>query len=216
MKRFHANVGSRNPALEKRPEILKPVGVDATVYVLSRMVNYLMRVVRCQSIVGHKRIAVERSASGDMLANFFLQDSLATAGNDGSANLSAALKDAHDGGLVLRSGASDAPLAFTQVHVSRFAANEGFVYFNFAAQLGAEKIVLHRKANPLKHEPCRLLGNLHVAGDLVAANTVLAIGKHPRCHEPLVQRDRRILIDRANLGGELALGMMATAFPSAP
>ena len=31
MKRFHTHVGSRNAALEKRPEILKPVRVHAAI-----------------------------------------------------------------------------------------------------------------------------------------------------------------------------------------
>ncbi len=49
MKRFHANVGSRDAALEKRPEVLKAVGMYATVYVLNRMVNDLMRIVSFKS-----------------------------------------------------------------------------------------------------------------------------------------------------------------------
>ena len=45
MKRLYAHVGSRNPALKQRPEILKAVRVYATVYVLNRMVNNLVCVV---------------------------------------------------------------------------------------------------------------------------------------------------------------------------
>ena len=99
MKRFDRNVRPRNAALEKRPEILKAVGVYAAIYVLSRMVNDLMSVIRCQSVVGHERIAVERRASGDVFANFVLQHGLAATRDDGSADLPAPLQDAHDCGL---------------------------------------------------------------------------------------------------------------------
>lgn len=68
----------------------------------------------------------------------------------------------------------------------------------------------------MKHKPCRLLGNAHIAGDLVRANTVLAVCEHPRSGEPLVQRDRAILKNRTDLNGELAFRVMAPALPSAP
>ncbi len=72
MKRFDANVGSRNPALEQRPEVLKAIRVYATVHILSGMIYNLMRVISRQSVVGHERIAVERRASSNVLADFFL------------------------------------------------------------------------------------------------------------------------------------------------
>jgi len=214
MKRFDRNVRPRNAALEKRPEILKAVGVYAAIYVLSRMVNDLMSVIRCQSVVGHERIAVERRASGDVFANFVLQHGLAATRDDGSADLPAPLQDAHDCGFVFRTSASNAALAFRDVHVPRFAADESLIDFDFAAQLGPEEIVLHCKANPLQHKPCRLLGNLNVASNFVATHAVLAVRQHPRCREPLIKRDRRVLIDRPDFDGELSLRVMTSALPS--
>ena len=75
---------------------------------------------------------------------------------------------------------------------------------------------MHRKADPLEHEPCRLLGNLDVSRNLVATDAVLAVSKHPGCREPLIQWNRGVLIDRANLDGELTLRVMAPALPCAP
>ena len=111
---------------------------------------------------------------------------------------------------------SDASLALAHVHVPRLSADESFVYFDFAAELRAEEIILHRKANSLKHEPCRLLGNSHVFSNLVTAHAVLAVGEHPRCRKPFIQRNRAVLIDRSDFDGELALGVMTAALPSAP
>src|SRR5271166_2522840 len=153
MKRLYRNIRARDAAFQERPEVLKAVCVYAAIYVLSRVIHDLMCVVRCQSIVGHERITVEGSASGDMLAYFLLQYGLATARNDSSAHLAATLQYPHDGSFVLRARASDPTLALTKVHVSSFAADESFVHFHFAAELRPKEIILHRKANPLQHEP---------------------------------------------------------------
>src|SRR6266852_3215078 len=214
MERFNRHIRARDTALEEAPKVLKAIGVYAAIYVLSRVVNDLMRVVRCQSIVGHERIAVECRASSYMLAYLVLQYSFATARNHAGTNLSATLQDSHDGGLILGSRSCDATLAFAYVHIPSFAADESLVHFDFAAEFGAKEFILHCKANPLQHEPCRLLRNAHVTRNLVTADTVFAVRKHPRCREPLVQRDRRILVDRSDLDGELALGVMAATLPS--
>src|SRR5205807_1424233 len=137
-----------------------------------------------------------------MLAYFVLQYCLATAWNHGGANFSAALHDSHNSSLIFAACSSDAPLAFTYVHVSRLAADEGFVYFNFAAKFRAEEIVLQGKTDAVQHEPCRLLGDFHVARNLVTADAILAVGEHPRSSERLVQSERAIFKRRPKLGGE--------------
>src|SRR5947207_234919 len=114
------------------------------IHILRSVVNDLMRVICCQSFIGHERIAVESRASRNMLAYFLLQYRLATAWHNGSANLSATLKDAHNGSLVLRSGCGDASFALTQVHVPSLAADEGLIDFHFAIQFRSEEFVLHR------------------------------------------------------------------------
>jgi hypothetical protein len=67
----------------------------------------------------------------------------------------------------------------------------------------------------VQHEPCRLLGNLHVPSNLVGRKAVLAVSDHPSCHHPLVEADGRILHDGADFDGELAHGMMDAALPDA-
>jgi len=46
MKRLNTNVGTFESTLEKRPEILKPVGVDAAFNIPLGMVNKLMEKLR--------------------------------------------------------------------------------------------------------------------------------------------------------------------------
>src|SRR5438270_10783887 len=89
MKRFQAHVVSRTPALEQTPEVFEAVGVYAAIYVLSGMVNDLMRVIAIESFIRHQSISVECSASSDVLAYFFLQYFAATVWNYTSANLPA-------------------------------------------------------------------------------------------------------------------------------
>src|SRR5437660_12099431 len=111
MKRFHTHIGSRDAALQQRPEIFKAVSMHATVYILASMVNYLMRVFSCETFIGLECIGIECSTSGNMSAYFFLQHSFATAGNYTCANLSAALQDTDNRSLILRASASDTALA---------------------------------------------------------------------------------------------------------
>ena len=47
------------------------------------------------------------------------------------------------------------------------------------------------------------------AGKFVAANSILAIGQHPKCGHPFVQPKRRILKDRVDLERELLFAWIA-------
>jgi hypothetical protein len=45
-----------------------------------------------------------------------------------------------------------------RVHIARFSADEGFVYFDLARQF-VMRVILTRKADALKHKPCRFLSH---------------------------------------------------------
>jgi hypothetical protein len=68
----------------------------------------------------------------------------------------------------------------------------------------------------MQHEPCGLLGNAQIAGNLVTADAIFAVGEQPSCGKPLVQTDGRVLKNSSNLDRELALWMMLCTLPSAP
>ena len=59
-------------------------------------------------------------------------------------------------------------------------------------------------ADAMQHEPRGLLRHADCAVNFVGTNAVFAVGNHPHSGEPLVQADRDILEDRADLDGELA------------
>ena len=56
-----------------------------------------------------------------------------------------------------------------QVHVASLAADEGFVNFDFAAQLAAEGFILQGQTNAMQHEPSGFLGNIEIASEFATS-----------------------------------------------
>src|SRR5207247_1775629 len=92
--------------------------------------------------------------------------------------------------------------SFASVHIARLAADEGFICFDRPGHL-VDRAGMLRVANAVQHEPRSTLGYFDVTGYLVGTNAVLAVRKQPHSTQPLVQFDRRILEDSANLNREL-------------
>ena len=188
------NVSALKLALEKAPEVLQSVGVDLPVNVAFGMVHdAMLEVLVLQHIVGREIVRVDRGVGLDVTVNLRFNNVSAASRNYGSANFAAAFENAHDGSLVFAASGSDSPLVFFRVHIASFAADESLIYFDFAtgtAQLD-ERAGLHRKANPVQHEPCGLLSDAKSAGHFVGTNSVLTVGNHPNRNKPLVQRQRQ-------------------------
>src|SRR5712692_5939775 len=66
----------------------------------------------------------------------------------------------------------------------------------------------------MEHEPCCFLRDFQGAVNLPRANAILGINNHPHRGEPLVQRDRGILEDRASLERELWSIVLLAAVPA--
>ena len=74
------------------------------------------------------------------------------------------------------------------VHILELAADNGFVHLHGSAA-GAElenRLIPHRKANPLEHEPGALLGHANIPRDLVTGDAVLAVSQEPHGREPFL------------------------------
>ena len=103
------------------------------------------------------------------------------------------------------------------MHVLRQSAYECFISFAFrirATKLrsSAECAIVQSKPKALQHKPCRFLGNTKRAVNLHAGNAVLAIDQDPKSSHPLVQSERRIFKNGADLQRELLIA--ATAQPN--
>ena len=167
-----------------------------------------------KSAIGRERIGVESRSCFNVLADFALYRLHLTVGDNDSLHLAASLQKSHDGSLILATSPSDAPLALADVHVAGLATNEGFVGFDFSPELATEPFVLHRQTDAVKHEPRRLLRDLHIPRNLIAGDSILAVGQHPSRHKPLIKPDGGVFHHGSDLDGEFTLRMMAGASPS--
>ena len=93
------------------------------------------------------------------------------------------------------------------VHVTGLPADERLVRFHFAIEL--EPARFHRESDAVKQEPRGLLSNADGPMNLPRANAVLRVRNHPHGRQPLVQAERGIFHDRAELHRELFLAALA-------
>jgi hypothetical protein len=175
VERLNANVGPIEAALQQRPEIFQPVGVDFAANVLHGVVNYFM-LKFIESTVGLQRIREQRGPGENILANFGLLGLFLGIVNNLGPNLAATLKDSHHGSLIFSARASDATRPNLFMHVARLGADERLIGFNLARELVIERTRMHRVTNSVIHKPSRFLSDAQVTRDLATANTILAIG----------------------------------------
>jgi hypothetical protein len=216
MKGFHAHVGTFDSALQQAPEVFESVGVNLPVNVFLGMVNHMMlEILVFQSLIGKQRIGVNRAASLDVMANLSLKVMLAASGNHHCANFSATFHDAEHGSLILHAAFGNHALVLVGVHESGSTTDEGFVYFYLRTTATEFRtgIALHRKADSVEHEPCGLLSDAKSAGHFVRTHAILAVGNHPHCDKPLIERQCRIFKDGSNLHRKLTMSMDALALP---
>src|SRR5438128_8147851 len=97
------------------------------------------------------------------------------------------------------------------VHVAGKTANIGFIDFNCLAVAAHlfKTALLYSKPETVSHEPSGFLSNAKSAGNLTRTDPVLSASYHPHSSEPLIQWNRRILKDRADLHRKLFLTFTA-------
>src|SRR5690606_9699362 len=106
-----------------------------------------------------------------------------------SANPTAALKHSHDDSLAVldATGLHGGQLAAALgVHVPSLTSDVGLVYLHFAVQHSAF-IALDHQADTVEHEPSGFLSDAQRAGNLMAADSVLAVHDQPDARQPLVE-----------------------------
>ncbi len=182
--------------------------MNATIYVLDSMVYDLMGVLPSKALVREQKIGIESRSRLNMLLHLGLQRVLLAVRNYRGDDLTATLKDAHNGNLVLRAGAGNATGFLGNVHVPGLAADEGFVCLNLAGELDAG-ILMHDLTDAVKHEPCRLLSDADAAVHLVARDAILASANHPDSHHPLIEPQGGILENGSDFDAELLLASVA-------
>jgi len=180
-----ADVGPVQAALQERPEVLHGVGVDVAVGVLDGVIDDGVLIVGFQTVVGEQFIGEDRGSGFNVITDVFLKFLLAPVVNYEGAHVAAALDHSKDDGFILAARPRDLLGAFGRVHVARFAADEGFVYFDFTAEF-AKIAGTHRTANTHQHEPRGFLGNAEMPTKFARTDPVFAIADQPRRCAPLL------------------------------
>lgn len=154
-------------------------------------------------------ISEDRGVGLDVLPHMLLQFGLAASLDVQRADSPATLNHAeHDLFAVLPTTRLNLPGLVLGVHIAGLAANEGFIDLDIPGQL-VKRAGLHCKPDSVEHEPCGLLADLQVLGDLVAADAVLAIRDQPHGAQPFVQADSGVLEDGPDLDRELLFAVQA-------
>src|ERR1017187_4467328 len=211
---LHADVSPMQPTLQQAPEVLHRVRVDIAPYVFYGVVDNSVLVIGFQTVIGLQCIAENCGTGFDALPDDWLKFLLGAGGYVTGDNLAAALYHPEHNLLAFRPASHDRRFALRLVPVAGLPTDKGFIAFNLAPELAAVG-VLKAKANPMKHVPCALLGNLERPVDLPGTNAVLHAGLHPDRHQPLVQGDGGIFHDGSHFDRELGQRMAGLALPHA-
>jgi len=212
---LNCNVCAAKSALQETPEVLNPLSVYVAVHILMRVIDDLMNELSAQAVILHRFIGVDLSKRGHIVENRILQCVSPDVGENLCANLTKlAIQDSVDSSLTYESTLLSVTRLYLRlaalVHLVRVRSNVRFVglYGATKAKL-MRRVRLHCFPNPMKHEPSGFLSHANGPMQFVAADSVLAIADHPDRRHPLVQTDRGILKDRADLDGELFLASLA-------
>src|SRR5271166_3284583 len=218
MKRLHSNVGSTKSALQQRPKVLDPLSVNLSAHVLFYVVHRLVYIVPSGKVViDRSTIRVDRRTAFDLIQNLVLQGLALHVGNHLRPHLTAlTVEHSHD-----NSGSLVALIVhlepFRAVHLLRLWADVRLVYFDRATVTAAHlehQSTLHRFADAMQHEPCRVLADTKRLSQLITADPVLAVRDHPESGHPLIESERGILKDGADFYRELLFADVAEPNPA--
>lgn len=130
------------------------------------------------------------------------------------ANLATAFNDSLNSSFTDCSAPLDLLFSDVLVHVLRFSADERLICLNGAVQF-LKRACFHRFANPMQHEPCRLLCNSQCPCKFVAADPVLCVRNQPDGDELFIQSERRIFKNRVYFHGKLLSTIFALPLSTA-
>lgn len=190
-------VNADDLALEKRPHAFDPVRVNeaAETNILAfGVVHRQVRVVAIEANEGAVFVGQERGAALHVLADVALQRLRLGVRDMRRAKLAIAFDHAEHDGLV--GTALRTRRLLVGVLVLLLAADERRIGFNLAFQRRIERIGARRVAQAMQDEPRRLLSDFQVFGERGRGDALGVVRDEPDRHEPLAQRQFRILEDR--------------------
>jgi len=192
-----------------------PFCVNIAFDVALRVIDELMDIFLVEAGIRREFVSEQFRAARHVRLDVILQRFILAVLYMCNVNLAGfAIKQADDKFLPYAPGAFDFLGFLVRVHVARESADESLVGFDRAASAHLlETAALHRKPESMQHEPGCPLSDFQVAGDFIAADSVLAVIDQPHRYEPLVERDRTVFKDRTYFDGKLPLRVIVLALP---
>ena len=207
VERFHADIGAVKLALHQAPEVFHSIRMNIAANVLYGVIHDRVLIFAIQPVVRLQRVAEQRRASLDVLANLAVKFMLAAIRYGERANVAAALHHAESDGLILAARSRDDFRAALGVHVARLSADERFVHLNFTREFRSS-LVLHRLTDTMIQKPsCRIAAS-EIALHLLCRNAFLGVCGDRHGQEPLGQ-GKMALIEYGARGGAV---LVAAAF----
>lgn len=215
VERRDLHIRSLDRAFEQRPEVFESVGVDLSTHVFVRVIDGLMHEMPGHAVVRRGSVGKQFRSALNMVIDDRVQFGLLGGWDDLRPDLAATLKQAMNDSLTDCAASPDFLFALMRVHIPRLSADESLVTLNGASQL-AETPRFHGLANAMEHKPSSALGDAESAAQLVTADTVFAVGYRPDGGKPLIQPERAILENRADLVRKLFPAILATQHRAGP
>jgi hypothetical protein len=213
---FDIDIRALQSALEQAPEVFESVRVNLSVNVPLGVVDHVVAVVANQSVIRWQLIAEQCRVSSYVIADFLLDERLATICQNLSANFAATLQNSKYNRFIVRATLYDFSPVDIAVHVPSLTTDESFINFHLCSTTAKfdQRIGLHCEPDAMHHKPRGLLSDSESAVDFVGTDSVLAVRNHPNGNHPLVHANGGILEDGSDLDRELFLAALAEPKPS--
>src|SRR5688500_14005045 len=161
MKRFDANIGSANSALEQAPKVFDAVGMHVAANIRFHVIDDIVCIFFFKANVGRKligkKLAFRLNRFSDFSLDCFGRDVLNYLSSDLADSIAAMpFEYSHDDSLTGGATAFDAFVLCKFVHIASLAADIGFIGFNLTGEL-FECSGLHGEPDAVQQEPCGLL-----------------------------------------------------------
>lgn len=205
----HPVVDADDLALQQSPDAFNGVGVSVVVAdIFARaVVHRVVVIVTVQAAIAASLVGIDVRPRRDVGADGVLQGFSLRVLDGPGAKFTIALDDPHDN--CLSDAAAPFVKALGRMLVRLLAADERLVGLDGARQRRVERLGGRCVPQAVKHEPCRLLGDLDIACELGAGDALLVRGDQPDRHEPLAERDFAILKDGPDLDRETLAAIAA-------
>jgi hypothetical protein len=204
VKRFYRNVSTFEHPFEQAPKVFDSLSMDVPLDVLFSVIDNATNVGIIKIVIARMLVGVDGRARLDVRSNAWLKDRSGSSVNNHCSRLAAvALKQAHYSNLANKA-IKRKLLTLGLMKVASQSTDESFVNFDFAGQF-AKRSVLHCLADSVKQKPRALLSHTERPRQFTRTDAVLRVSNQPDSGQPLIEPDRRIFHEGANLDAELLL-----------